>query len=381
MNKFLTTISVLCFSISVGAIDTYDLETGQLLIPNIVAADGTQITMSFVGTGLKATIKDLISIGDSYPASSRALKQKPDYYDIQFGKLLIPQVIVGDTIYEDLIVTLSEIISIDDVKEVLSSGSDFSWEYNLHDSLPEEWKKEFAVIMSNLIDIVPIKSRSGLYYGPIYAWNDNTLLPYKGILGDRRGSSVNGGELRDVGGVVVWLQLEIPSSEFENKYLHRYSVIPHEFFHIYQIARSPEFRIKWMMEGNAATFESLYIQQYYSTNYFQEAQTQVDIKYINDPKLLESYESLDNNYSSSVFFTLALAKELQKLNYSEVGAFRLIFKDFYDQFPTTENWEMLFLDVFKMSVNDFYTKLKAYTNDINTVLPSENLVLQDIFND
>ena len=381
MNKFLTTISVLCFSISVGAIDTYDLETGQLLIPNIVAADGTQITMSFVGTGLTATIKDLISIGDSYPASSRALKQKPDYYDIQFGKLLIPQVIVGDTIYEDLIVTLSEIISIDDVKEVLPSGSDFSWEYNLHDSLPEEWKKEFAVIMSNLIDIVPIKSRSGLYYGPIYAWNDNTLLPYKGILGDRRGSSVNGGELRDVGGVVVWLQLEIPSSEFENKYLHRYSVIPHEFFHIYQIARSPEFRIKWMMEGHAATFESLYTQQYYSTNYFQEAQAQVDIKYINDPKLLESYESLDNNYSSSVFFTLALAKELQKLNYSEVGAFRLIFKDFYDQFPTTENWEMLFLDVFKMSVNDFYTKLKAYTNDINTVLPSENLVLHDIFND
>jgi hypothetical protein len=48
-----------------------------------------------VGTGLIATIKDLISIGESYPASSRVLK-KPDYYDIQFGKLLIPQVIVGD---------------------------------------------------------------------------------------------------------------------------------------------------------------------------------------------------------------------------------------------------------------------------------------------
>ena len=42
---------------------------------------------------------------------------------------------------------------------------------------------------------------------------------------------------------------------------------------------------------------------------------------------------------------------------------------------------MLFLDVFKMSVDDFYTKLKSYTNDINTVIPSEILVLQDIFND
>ena len=206
MNKLLTTIFVCYFSISACAIDTYDLASGQLSIPNIVAADGTQITKSFVGTGLIATIKDLISIGESYPASSCFLKQKPDYYDIQFGKLLIPQVIVGDTIYEDLIVTLSEIISIGDVKEVLPSESDFSWGYNLHDSLPEEWKKEFAIIMSNLIDIVPIKSRSGLYYGPIYAWNDNTLLPYKGILGDRRGSSVNGGELRDVGGVVFWLQ-------------------------------------------------------------------------------------------------------------------------------------------------------------------------------
>jgi len=334
-----------------------------------------------VGTGVIVTIKDLISVGENYSASSRAVKHKPDFYDLKFGKLLIPQVIVGDTIYEDLIVTLGEIISVDDVKEVPLTGSDFSWEYNLHDSLPEDWKKEFGVIMSNLIDIVPIKSRSGLYYGPVYAWNDNSNLPYSSIIGNGSGSSISAGSWVDVGGQVHWMQLEIPNTELEGKYIHRYSVIPHEFFHIYQIARSPKFEIKWIMEGNAATFESLYTQQYYATNYFQNDQTQVDIKYINDPKLLESYESKDINYSSSVFFTLALAKELQKLNYSEVAAFRLIFKDFYDQFPTTENWETLFLDVFKMSVDDFYTKLKEYTNDINTVLPSESLVLQDIFED
>jgi hypothetical protein len=62
--------------------------------------------------------------------------------------------------------------------------------------------------------------------------------------------------------------------------------------------------------GNSAIFESLYTQQYYATNYFQNAQMQVDIKYINDPGLLESYGTKDINYSSSVFSTLALAKEL-----------------------------------------------------------------------
>ena len=135
-----------------------------------------------------------------------------------------------------------------------------------------------------------------------------------------------------------------------------------------------------MMEGSAATFESLYAQQYYGVNYFMQAQTYVDTKYVNEPELLELYSSEETNYSSSVFVTLVLAKELQKLNYSEEASFRLIFKDFYAKSPNNENWETIFEEVFGMSVNDFYVNVvPTYTADIETVLPSENLTLQAIF--
>ena len=48
--------------------------------------------------------------------------------------------------------------------------------------------------------------------------------------------------------------------------MHRYSVIPHEVFHAYQMGLSENFfkpdglELKWMAEGGAASFESLYIQ-------------------------------------------------------------------------------------------------------------------------
>ena len=106
MKKLQTTITVLCFSVGVNAADTFDLDTGKLLIPKIVASDGTQITTSFLGIDLKVTVKELISAGNTYSLYSRVLNPKPDYYDIEYERLLIPQVVVGDTIYEDIIITI-----------------------------------------------------------------------------------------------------------------------------------------------------------------------------------------------------------------------------------------------------------------------------------
>jgi hypothetical protein len=134
-----------------------------------------------------------------------------------------------------------------------------------------------------------------------------------------------------------------------------------------------------MMEGSAATFESIYMQQYYDFNYFLSAQTNVDKKYINDAKLLELYESLEPNYASSVFTTLVLSKELQKSGLSEIESFKKIFKEFYAKFPTTINWETLFSETFEMTVTEFYAIVKTYKADISLVVPNENLRLQDIF--
>lgn len=41
--------------------------------------------------------------------------------------------------------------------------------------------------------------------------------------------------------------------------------------------------------------------------------------------------------------------------------------------------EILFEQVFGFSLNSFYESLKSYTPDINTVLPSENIRLEEIF--
>ena len=44
------------------------------------------------------------------------------------------------------------------------------------------------------------------------------------------------------------------------------------------------------------------------------------------------------------------------------------------------NWKNHFAEVFDISVEDFYQKLKSYTLDINDVLPSKSLSIEDIFN-
>ena len=380
INKLLITITLVCFSIDANSADTFDEATGQLIIPKVVAADGTLITTSFLGIDLRVTVKEVLAVGNNYPLSSRSLNPKPDFYDLQLGRLLIPQVIVGDTIYEDIIITIDEVVSIGEVSEVPPNGNDFTFGYTIHESLPQDWETEFNLIMKNLIELLPIKSRSGFYYAPVFAWNENANLPYSSIIGFRGGSSISGNSWFDVGGQVLWMQLEITDQEIMWEHIHRYTVIPHETFHIHQIAKSPDFRIKWMMEGSAATFESLYAQQYYGVNYFMQAQTYVDTKYVNEPALLELYSSNEINYSSSVFVTLVLAKELQKSNYSEEASFRLIFKDFYAKYPNNENWETIFEEVFGMSVNYFYVNVvPTYAADIETVLPSENLTLQTIF--
>ena len=238
--------------------------------------------------------------------------------------------------------------------------------------------------MKNLENLIPIKPSNNFYELPIYAWNSSVDKPYKDKIGDASGASISG-KGRDVND--RYMVLEIPYQEFEWKSMHRYSVIDHEYFHVYQLSLSKNFldnniELKWMIEGGAATFESLYIQQYYSFNYFKDAQDRVDIDAINNPSIFEKYStssSVDDNYSSSVFMVLALVKELQKSGISENAAFTLVLKDFWIKNPTNGNWKVKFQETFSFTVDQFYTNLKSYTNDINTVLPSESLKLESVF--
>ena len=257
--------------------------------------------------------------------------------------------------------------------------------YNIHQSLPVDWVTEFYVIMNNLTNIIPANQN---YFDElsIYAWNSNVADPYLGIQG---GTYVGGSEDG------FYMVLEINEMEFEWNHMHRYSVIAHEYFHVYQLSinqpmNEPNggynpntFSIKWLIEGAATTIESIYIQDYYDYNYFinELAYANISNSVHTNPSIFESYNSnnIDVNYTSSVFMILTLAKELIELGHSEEDAFKMIFKEFMLTGAKNSNWENFFLDTFGFSVDNFYDILQTYTLNLENVIPSSSLSFQQIF--
>ena len=256
---------------------------------------------------------------------------------------------------------------------------------HLHHSLPADWINEYQKIMTNLKNLLPLYQ---IYYHSIdiYAWNDKVHEPYPGIKGGAYISLNNSDKKQKL------FVVEISNHEFLQNHMHRYSVIAHEYFHTYQMAQNKHankydnhptsFKTKWIIEGSAASFESIYIQQHYSKNYFLSAQNQVNLEAIQNPNIFENYNSYkkDTNYSSSVFLVLVLAKELQLAGHTEDQSFRLILKDFMQGNPNKMNWKRVFQTTFNISVSDFYTKASKYQPSIRTVLPSSSLTLESIFN-
>ena len=169
------------------------------------------------------------------------------------------------------------------------------------------------------------------------------------------------------GGNYYQTVIEISNNEFLCNHIHRYSVIAHEYFHTYQMTLNSHmnkyddhptsYKTKWLIEGAAASFESLYTQQYFNINYFLSGQTEVDSDATQNPSIFENYDSQDKdvNYSSSVFLVLVLVKELQLAGHSEAEAFKLIFKDFMQANPNKKTWQDVFQTTFNMSVSDFHT--------------------------
>ena len=257
--------------------------------------------------------------------------------------------------------------------------------YNIHNSLPLAWITEFYVIIDNLSHLIPAY-QNHFNDLTIYAWNSNVEDPYPGIQG---GTYIGGSEDG------FHMVLEINEMEFDWNHMHRYSVIAHEYFHVYQLSinqpmNEPNggynpntFSIKWLIEGAATTFESLYIQNYYNYNYFinELSFSSISNNIHADPSVFESYSSndIDINYTSSVFMVLVLAKELIGSGHSEEDAFKMIFKDFMLTGAKNSDWENYFLNIFGFSVDDFYDSLQSYILNLENVTPSPSLSLQEIF--
>ena len=266
----------------------------------------------------------------------------------------------------------------------------FSFRYNIDDSLPAAWIDEFKNIMKILQEVLPVDKNFNRYVNnstmDIYAWNGKVKNPFSEKRG-MSGASISGD------GKTRWMVLEIPENEFKYDSLHRYSVIVHEYFHIYQIGLSKDrMDPKWLNEGGAKVLEEMFVQQYYGRSSlegdFERAELWSDEVFTN-PKLYEKFETsssetsdgwMDMNYAGSAFIFLTLVNELQKQSISEQEAFKLVFRDFWIEKSDEANWEKAFEKTFNINIETFYERLSKYSRqDIKKILPSKSLKIQDIF--
>ena len=263
-----------------------------------------------------------------------------------------------------------------------------TFNYNIHDSLPTAWVSEFETIMDTLQSLLPVDEKFDRYIKnstmDIYAWNGKHRDPFgRGMAG----SCICGD------GRTRWMVLEISQQEIQSRNLHRYSVIAHEYFHIYQIGLSRDrMQPKWLAEGGAKVIEEMFVQQYYRGNSLRTDLNRRELwndKVFTDPHLYESHATssgqsatgaVDGNYAGSAFMLLALVNELQRNNMSEKDAFRAVFRDFWIANSSESNWKAAFAKTFNLNVEDFYRQMSSYSRrDVRKILPSRSLKLQDIF--
>jgi len=262
------------------------------------------------------------------------------------------------------------------------SKENIVFNYRFHESLPSEWTAEVPKIFNNLEQITPTPQVSWFPSSlNVYAWVDNVSRPfgeqYSGIC-----ICGNGEEF--------WMSLEMPAYDLASENIFKYSVIAHEYFHVYQAtlfenfvksSNDPNgFDIYWLKEGSAQAFQSLYAQLYYGVNVFSEhAGEFINEGNLSEPSNYESYNNEDRNGVNALFLTLALVKELEANGASTENAFKIVLKDFWLNNPSNLNWKTKFQEVFGFDVESFYSNLSKYSADPSNVYPSTEVTLQNIF--
>ena len=360
----------------------YDPITNTITLSHVLAGDGSNQTESIYATNVKITASEILSEGLSWPPfiHPSPWPAEIDYFDMKNQELTISYITTPDQSIErrNIVIKIGSVLSFDYSESIAAGISDFKFRYVLDESLPVDWRNEFEQIMANLQRDIPILAVPSWYSIPIFAWKSDAETPLPFV----RGACICGG---GEGGSFTWMSLEISAWEFENNDVHRYSVVPHEYFHVWQKSHAPDvMEIKWLSEGAAATLESMYVQENYGYDYFSSAQeSNLSNQVIKTPSLYESYDAsggdLDVNYSGSVFLILVLAEELKSKGATEAQAFRKILKDFYLLKPNSKNWKNKFEELFMISTDSFYEAVRGYNVSFKGLLPSPGLKLSEIF--
>lgn len=165
----------------------------------------------------------------------------------------------------------------------------------------------------------------------------------------------------------------------------KYALLAHEFFHVYQIFKSQGFdqSIFWLIEGQAATIESLYMKEYindsnYMLNFLNQPAFEEGIQNVQEYESYEGFFSAFPEYGDiSVFMNLALAKILQEQGNDEKQSFLMIFERYWESDPNNVNWKNKFEEVFGLTVSEFYLRLEDFQSNPEALVPA--ISLSEIF--
>lgn len=291
----------------------------------------------------------------------------------------------GDASGNDLTTT----ITVDNekfVRAVFNKSPNLKFEYNIHSSIPDDYETAIKDIISNLEIIAPVEEFVG-WFGQsitgvaVYSWlQDKVDYPYSNEIG-RTEQCICG----DVEGKLV-MSLMQEEQWLSESNMHRFALIAHEYFHVYQISHSRQMMSPiWMVEGQAATIEALYLKEFFNdSDYIENFINNVD--YVNAIENIETYEVYESLYDSfgkygdiTLFMNLVLTKILQSNGHTEIESFKKVFSTFWLERKRASDgnhyWRADFEATFGLEVDTFYQALTQYIDDPLAVLPSNQLEL------
>ena len=287
----------------------------------------------------------------------------------------------GDASGNDLTTT----VTVDNekfVRAVFNKIPNLKFEFNIHSSIPDDYETAIKDIISNLEITAPVNEYVGRFGQSItgvavYSWlQDKVDYPYSNEIG-RTEQCICG----EVGGKLV-MSLMQEEQWLEEWNMHRFALIAHEYFHVYQLSLSRDFMSSmWMVEGQAATIEALYLREFFNdSDYIENFFNNVD--YTKAIENIETYEEYESAYDSfgkygdiTIFMNLVLTKILQSNGLTEIASFKLVFNTFWMERNGNEDWKTDFITIFGLDVDTFYQALTQYIDDPLAVLPSNQLEL------
>lgn len=279
----------------------------------------------------------------------------------------------------------------------LAQASNLEFEHNVHESLPSDWQAEYFSGIASLENLFPISDcvfaiPSMQSPMQVYAWSSAVGNPWSDERPGMGGACICGD------GSGRWMVLEINADEFRYDSLHRYAVIAHEYFHVFQIARSGDLMMPvWLVEGGAKVFEELFTQTYYGQSEFDYGLFPVTANGLENPAVFEDYVDIegDQNYNFSSFMVLALIQELiSQRNISEEEAMKLVLSDYWSNLQGRSDWRMVFSETFALEPDDLYGLIQNYQSEASPesyysgdvvsgeqvigLMPSRELTLEDV---